>query len=780
MELLVCNKIISLDLPVKDVYRKIWVAEHGEGEAMRIVYRMRGLLGDATEDMVNSLDNSADEDIDNEEVYKMATVLWECNGLEVMLQRFNSVKDLVRGKPLLQVLLKLFNYCVKTRTSRQYLAKPETGAISTMLRVLNLALLAEQESSVVTKGQTLTEQILHIIEVILLEASNAPPDEYRKFSKLGGDKNQLMMLLDRINSPFIRANSSVLQGLMRLIPFLAFGDEQKMLTLITHFMPYLDFNKFDFDHTPDEEIHLECFCVIAAGIECNANGTKLKDMMIAHNVMKSAVDYLTSHAPPIKTLLATDSEDWKEFVSKPSLRYVLRLLTGLCTGHEKTQLLLIDCISILHKQEQVASDERIGSLAENLMEALKGNALVSAKVEEIRQQTKAEKKRLAMAMRQKHLGALGMTTNERGQVTVKSSLLNQMEDLKEETGLTCCICREGYRNQPNKVLGIYTFTKRVNVEDYENKPRKTQGYSTVSHFNLVHIDCHLAAVRHARGREEWESAALQNANTKCNGLLPLWGPLVSESAFANCLARHNTYLQECTAVHNSTYTFTVHDLKLLLQRFACEKSFSDESGGGGRQSNMHLAPYLMHMALYVMNTTRSISQEEKNITVFLDQPITKYVENSFEVDSPLYWCCMAMLVLPQERWIELRLNFLKRLLVMAQARSSTVAGQTLFDKNVRHYEVYKSGLAFFGLIDGFRTHIFKMVVVTPEMPWSMALAEFIRQNDRTVLDNVDKLLRTYEEEILPCESFMEFCDVLGLLEEIPNPDKFLQELLTSV
>ena len=35
---------------------------------------------------------------------------------------------------------------------------------------------------------------------------------------------------------------------------------------------------------------------------------------------------------------------------------------------------------------------------------------------------------------------------------MKSSVLKQMEDLKEETGLTCCICREGYRYQPAKVL----------------------------------------------------------------------------------------------------------------------------------------------------------------------------------------------------------------------------------------------------------------------------------------------------------------------------------------
>lgn len=49
--------------------------------------------------------------------------------------------------------------------------------------------------------------------------------------------------------------------------------------------------------------------------------------------------------------------------------------------------------------------------------------------------------------------------------------------------------------QPAKVLGIYTFTKRVALEEMENKPRKQQGYSTVSHFNIVHYDCHLAAVR---------------------------------------------------------------------------------------------------------------------------------------------------------------------------------------------------------------------------------------------------------------------------------------------
>ena len=66
--------------------------------------------------------------------------------------------------------------------------------------------------------------------------------------------------------------------------------------------------------------------------------------------------------------------------------------------------------------------------------------------------------------------------------------------------------------------------------------------------------------------------------------------------------RHNNYLQECTGIRDANYTYTIHDLKHLFLRFALEKSFSDESGGGGRESNMYLMPYIVHMALYVINT----------------------------------------------------------------------------------------------------------------------------------------------------------------------------------
>ncbi len=66
---------------------------------------------------------------------------------------------------------------------------------------------------------------------------------------------------------------------------------------------------------------------------------------------------------------------------------------------------------------------------------------------------------------------------------------------------------------------------------------------------------------------------LQNANTRCNGLLPLWGPQVSEAAFAACMAKHNIYLQEATRVRDITHQSTIHDLKLLILRFAQVMNF---------------------------------------------------------------------------------------------------------------------------------------------------------------------------------------------------------------
>ena len=84
---------------------------------------------------------------------------------------------------------------------------------------------------------------------------------------------------------------------------------------------------------------------------------------------------------------------------------------------------------------------------------------------------------------------------------------------------------------------------------------------------------------------------------------------------------------------------------------------------------MNLVPYLLHMALYVLNTTRSAPREGTAFQAFLDQPPDKWVGSCYAHDGPLYWCVMAMLVASPKRWRSVRVKMLQRLLLLAHVRS---------------------------------------------------------------------------------------------------------------
>lgn len=65
--------------------------------------------------------------------------------------------------------------------------------------------------------------------------------------------------------------------------------------------PMLLLSRYDFDHTQDEQVHLDCFCVIAQGIEKNANGKKLKDLISEHSIVRDTLEYIEMHAPVMKS-----------------------------------------------------------------------------------------------------------------------------------------------------------------------------------------------------------------------------------------------------------------------------------------------------------------------------------------------------------------------------------------------------------------------------------------------------------------------------------------------
>ncbi len=147
-------------------------------------------------------------------------------------------------------------------------------------------------------------------------------------------------------------------------------------------------------------------------------------------------------------------------------------------------------------------------------------------VNELRQQTKSERTKKAMAKRETVLKGLGWGM-ENTQIVTEST--HSFEDVEEETGLVCCICGDGYTYKPESCMGIYTFTKPIYLEE------EFVGYSTVSHFNVIHFECHNTAMyadsRLKPPKTEWEGAEIRNQYTKCNSLLPLFGPNIPPAVY---------------------------------------------------------------------------------------------------------------------------------------------------------------------------------------------------------------------------------------------------------
>ena len=66
----------------------------------------------------------------------------------------------------------------------------------------------------------------------------------------------------------------------------------------------------------------------------------------------------------------------------------------------------------------------------------------------------------------------------------------------------------------------------------------------------------------------------------------------------------------------------------------------------------------------------------------------------------------------------------------------------------------------------------------PESMIQRILQEY-KTNDRAILTQFELLIDFYHEDLLASESFAEFCDVIHLLDDIPNPDVFLSNAINK-
>jgi E3 ubiquitin-protein ligase UBR4 len=241
----------------------------------------------------------------------------------------------------------------------------------------------------------------------------------------------------------------------------------------------------------------------------------------------------------------------------------------------------------------------------------------------------------------------------------KPSWMTEMESMEDETGLTCAICQEGRTLQPEELLGLYAFVKKILIPLDQcgarssidgsvllkalpsTLPGSLQGTriantwlpigkaageeltpsssmctssggrrmslftTTVSAGNGIHLSCHRRARAvdrtHPKApKSEWEGAKLRNGRVDCNIILPLVSSRsskVSLIAVDAALSEHQSAVSNLLGATPKSMLWTnLYDTRFLLLRMAYGEALDTDCGGGSLESNCNLLFYQMVIA----------------------------------------------------------------------------------------------------------------------------------------------------------------------------------------
>jgi len=192
---------------------------------------------------------------------------------------------------------------------------------------------------------------------------------------------------------------------------------------------------------------------------------------------------------------------------------------------------------------------------------------------------------------------------------------------------------------------------------------------------------------------------------------------------------------------------------------------------------MHLLPYLVHMGLYVINTTRAGPREQQAIQTWLRAPPSQWIEQATAADGPMYYTALCLLLLSPQEWADRRVAVLQRLLLTAQVRAAQGGA---ISKTVLEFSAYRQLILFWGLVDLIIREMWAGVPSLPDTDWSSSLAEWIRNSDEMILARSTKVLTNFQEDLVQSQDLLEVMDVCGVLSEVPSPPSAILEVVQQL
>ncbi len=411
----------------------------------------------------------------------------------------------------------------------------------------------------------------------------------------------------------------------------------------------------------------------------------------------------------------TLEKKWKNFSKRAGLKTSFEILIGLSKEHPSTQTFLgtfdegdVSFLQFCHWLESTSDNASADitmksfslhaeTLLDDVTEFGDASSDVVKRIKALRKKTRNRKKEIAMERRKKTLvsvnkfvaftGATADGNNSTGDdkasaapfwapvldllspekkkkdsetMSAKPDWMKELENMEDETGLTCAVCQEGRKYKSSEMMGLYAYVKKVaiphgdssnldgrsmlsnlptklppSLEDSltttewyhsgkmasdelkdsstssggsgssSNRNRSNYYTTTVTAGNSIHMSCHskarLADKNHPKApKSEWEGAALRNLGVNCNIIFPLVSSRsssVSLFSVEQALTEHQTAVANLIGVRPKSNLWTVlHDVRLMLLRVAYGEALDADCGGGSLGSNSQLIYHQLSMA----------------------------------------------------------------------------------------------------------------------------------------------------------------------------------------
>lgn len=536
-ELLVDNNIIALNLPISEVYKRIWVPSRGN-TPMEVYCRVTGLDGDATEPMINSFPSESKNQLPPEVQFEFTTVLCEDNGFLPLLESLDFYsftntddKKIKISKEALNDLIKLLETFVLVKQNRIEINR--LNGLGHLFRLIKNLLDSKTQGNrpVRTSSSIAIDMALGLSTTAALRAAALTSKEMFKRTiaianaliqedptSIKNPQDWVTLILKSLASSFFRNNENLVSPFLSLLPPIAAQSQALMELVLAYFVDQLIPSTKDAKKKPKGfNIYENCQSLYTLNglaefvmvIPPNQLGNIIKDRIIKENIVVDAISALYHLFPPEEPQ-KRHSEKWKSSLDKPFLPSLLKVLIGMCKCHPKTQELFLqdDCkfIQFLLELEPITSKENIGEFAGDILST---SEIEPSLCKEPIERIKNQKKQAARAKAQATKEAVIQNANP-----ISAELQAQLDDLQDQS-LECVICHEGYEFKPQEILGVYVYVNRASkssgsksskfndpllqflapssscIKDIESQNNSV--FNTATYFVCIHPSCHRIA-----------------------------------------------------------------------------------------------------------------------------------------------------------------------------------------------------------------------------------------------------------------------------------------------